>query len=69
MTDPKDTNEGIPVKKLLVHQPATVKGMTDTNLQAQKGYVMFYRPDGVHVQLKDEKFIVPLSNVVIAVLF
>ncbi len=51
-----------------VHQPATVKNATESNFRAEKGYRMTKQGDCIQVEYKDIVFLLPLSNVIIAVL-
>lgn len=60
--------EGIELIALQVHQPATIRNATESNFRVEKGYKMIYKSDGVHVEFKDTAFIVPLANVIVALI-
>ncbi len=61
-------SQGYELSSCQVHQPATVKNATESNFRAVKGYKMLYTTEGVFVEYQDIEFIVPLANVIIAVL-
>lgn len=78
MSEPKEKPslpKGIPLVKVQLHQSFTFMGMTETSLNSKlnttitpqkkdKLVEMVYTPDGIFGIYKDEKFIIPLANVV-----
>lgn len=60
--------ESIEFSSVQVHQPATVKNATESNFRAEKGYLMVKDGDCIYIEYKDTKFLIPMSNVIIAVL-
>lgn len=58
----------IKVFRLQLHQPFTINGMTEQAFTASKGVDMVYTPEGVYCEYKGFRFIVPLANVIFAVL-
>ena len=67
--------KGIPVIKVQLHQSFTFAGMTETSLNTKlntgmpvqkrdKIVEMVWTPDGIFGIYKDEKFIIPLANVI-----
>lgn len=65
-TRPQD--KGIKLRNVQVHQAATIKNATESTFRADKGYSMYYTPAGVFVEYKDISFIIPLANVVLALI-
>lgn len=64
----KPQDKGLKLKSVQVHQAATVQHATETNFRAEKGYELYFTPNGVFVEFKGVRFIIPLANIILAVL-
>jgi len=59
--------DGQVVKRVILHQSFSIpNGTTESSLYEHKGYFMLLTSEGLICEYKDQRFVVPLANVVAA---